>query len=266
MALQTFFLEDQVVSDQTAEAFPLRLSADDLRHFKVLRLRAGEHVAVVDASQDYFECEVTDAGAPFPLVRVSTRLDVPPSRGETVLFQGIPKGDKMESVVRHGTELGLAGFVPVAFGRCVSRLDAAKGAKKRERWQAIAKSAAMQSGRVSVPEVSLPLSVDEATALLAGFDRVVVFWEEVEASSGARSVKAALEADEGAEPPQRVAVVVGPEGGIAPAEIDLLVGSGANVRLASLGKSILRTETAGIVGSALVIYELGGLGNEGEGV
>ncbi len=273
MSLQTFFLESQVVADEAGETFELGLSEDDLRHFGVLRLRAGEHIAVVDASGDYFECEIASVGAGRPAVRVSGRRGRSALASEVVLFQGIPKLDKMDEIVRHATEVGASGFVPVAFRRCVPKLDAQKADKKRGRWQAIAKSAAMQSGRRSIPFVSAPTSLTEAFGMLAGFDRVVVFWEDADASAPGAEARAAGGALRSAIPlrsivgegaPARVAVVVGPEGGISPDEADALLASNAGASAASLGEDILRTETAGVVGCALVVYELGGLGGGGE--
>ncbi len=266
MSLQTFFLTEQILGCEKEESFELRLSADDLRHFDVLRLRAGEHIAVVDADSDYFECAVVaHVRGARPLVRIAARRDAMPAACDVTLLQGIPKGDKLDDIVRHGTEIGLGSFVPVAFSRCVSRLDGAKAEKKRARWQAIAKSAAMQSGRTSIPQVLAPRSPKDASELMRACDRVIVFWEG--SPEGEReaplSIRAALELDGKTRHPASVAVVVGPEGGLSAQEVDEICDACPQARVATLGGNILRTETAGVVGSALVLYELGGLGNEG---
>ena len=265
MSLHRFFLDDQVLAQEAAPAFPLRLAPDDARHAKVLRLAPGEHIAVVDAASDYFECEVVAVGDGLPLVRIAQRGGERPAGPQVMLLQGLAKGDKMEEVVRHGTELGVVAFVPLACERSVVRLDAKKTASKTARWQAIAKSAAMQSGQMRVPEVSAPRTVREACGLLGGATAVLVCWEEAPEAAGLRAALERGLAACGALPADaRVAVVVGPEGGLAQAEVDALLGCNPRASLESLGPSILRTETAGVVAPALVLYELGALGGSAE--
>ena len=227
MSLPRFFLENQVLAAETEAVFPLRLEADDAKHARVLRLAAGEHIAVIDADQDYFECEIVDFEDELPLVSIARHEDASEAGPQVILLQGLAKGDKMETVIRHATEVGVAAFVPLACARSIVKLDAKKAAAKTERWRAIAKSAAMQSGQARVPEVAEPVSVREAAAMLG----------------------------------QATAVLVGPEGGLAEEEVQLLLGCNGRARLVTLGPSILRTETAGIVAPALVLYELGGMGN-----
>lgn len=257
MSLQHFYLEDQALADEGSAAFPLRLAADDAKHARVLRLAPGEHIAVVDAAQDYFECEVVSFDDALPLVRIAQRYGEAEAGASVVLVQGLAKGDKMETVVRHATELGVAGFVPLACERSIVKLDAKKASAKTERWRAIAKSAAMQSGQRAVPEVCEPKTLAEACELLGRAAAVLVCWEE---APGTARIDAALERGAfggGALPDDaRVAVVVGPEGGLTEREVDALLACNSRSALVSLGPSILRTETAGIVAPALVLYEL----------
>lgn len=260
MALHRFFLDEQVIAAEDAAAFPLRLSPDDARHAKVVRLAAGEHVAVIDAAQDYFECEVVDATGELPIVRVAQHLDAP-SMPDVVLVQGLCKGDKMDDVVRHATELGVGAFVPLACERSVVRLDEAKARKRVGRWRAIAKSAAMQSGQARVPEVSMPMGVREAADMLTGATAVLVCWEEAPAAASMRAaLTGALVRTGTPAADARIAVVVGPEGGLSAAEVDRLCAASPYASAVTLGPSILRTETAGIVAPALALYELGFLG------
>lgn len=263
MSLHHFFLDDQVIAREGGAVFPLRLSREDAKHFRVVRVRPGEHIAAVDADHDFFELEVVSVDDDLPLVRISQKLDAAPAAPQVMVVQGLAKGDKMETVVRHGTEIGVAAFLPLACERSVVKLDAKKAASKRERWQAIARSAAMQSGRLNVPEVSLPVALDAACAMLSGATAVLVCWEEAPgacrlADAIARGRKSCCCTDPA---DARVAVVVGPEGGLSKAEVDALLACNERASLVSLGPSILRTETAGVVGAALAIYELGGLGN-----
>ena len=170
------------------------------------------------------------------------------------LFQGVAKGDKMDSIVRQAVEVGAEKVVPVLTARCVVRLDAAKRAAKGERWRRIAKSAAEQAKRASVPEVCDPVDLSDALRLLAAYDRVVVLWEE-------RRVRALSEtlADLRGHENATVALIVGPEGGLTAEEVELLTAGGAVV--ASLGPTVLRTETAAVVSLALAVATLGGMGD-----
>ena len=176
---------------------------------------------MIDADQDYFECEIGDFADELPLVSIARHEDASEAGPQVILLQGLAKGDKMETVIRHATEVGVAAFVPLACARSIVKLDGKKAAAKTERWRAIAKNAAMQSGQARVPEVATCTPAADA----------------------------------------RIAVVVGPEGGLAEEEVRCFLDCNARARLVTLGPSILRTETAGIVAPALVLYELGGMGN-----
>lgn len=259
MSLQTFFLENQVLRAED-DAFELRLSSDDLKHFKVLRLRASEHVAVVDAEGVYYECELVDTSGPLPEVRIAGREARRRTRPRLTLFQGLPKGTKMDDIVRHATEVGADAFVPVAFSRSIVDYDSAKAKRKGERWQTIAKSAAMQAGRYEVPCVETPVGAGAACEMLGSFDCVIVFWEGASSANTLSDALAFLAKHlEGADcktEDLRVAIVVGPEGGLAEEEVESILASNPAARISTLGPHILRTETAAIVGCALVLYEL----------
>lgn len=144
------------------------------------------------------------------------------------------------------------------------KVDARKSTSKVQRWRSIAKSAAMQSGRMSVPEVSEPVGIRDACEMLGGATAVVVCWEEAPESETLReALSFGLSSCGMPAEDARVAVVVGPEGGLEPDEVEMLLACNPRARLVSLGPAILRTETAGVVAPALVRYELGGLGNAG---
>lgn len=263
MSLHHFFLDGQVLADETAPEFPLSLSSDDAKHARVLRLSAGEHISVVDAARDYFELEVVSADGGI-VARIAQRLDSPKAGASVTLFQGLAKGDKMDDIIRHATEVGVDAFVPLASSRCVLKLDAKKAKSRVARWQAIAHSAAMQSGRMAEPQVLEPQTVKQAVQMLASFDCVLVCWEECPAT---KTIAGALAAafGEGLLPEgARIAVVVGPEGGLSADEVERLT-QGRNACPVTLGPSILRTETAGIVAPALVLYACGGMGADKKG-
>ena len=261
MSLQRFFLESQVIAAEAHEEFPLSLSPDDEKHFRVLRLAPGEHIAVVDAASDYFECEIRGFDGATPIVAISQHLGAPEARARVTLVQGMAKGEKMDAVIRHATELGTSAFRPLLCERSIVKLDAKKTATRMKRWDAIAKSAAMQSGQPRIPRVFEPARVDATCAELADATAVLVCWEEApETACLATALQRAL-AETGCDAScADVAVVVGPEGGLSAREVDALLACNPRSALVSLGASILRTETAGIVAPALALYELGGLG------
>lgn len=261
MSLHHFFLDEQVLSTEPGPLIPLRLAPEDLKHALVLRLEPGEHISVIDAAKDYFECRIEELSREGAVVSICRHVDdFAVDEPQIVLVQGIAKGEKMDDIIRHATEVGVSAFIPMMCERSVVKLDAKKAASRTQRWQSIAKSAAMQSGRLVVPEVTAPMTVKEAAEAVNGAHAVLVFWEEADATclrdiiAEARARWFVSAAD------FRVAVIVGPEGGLSAHEVDVL-SANPNARVVSLGPTILRTETAGVVAPALVVYELGGLGN-----
>lgn len=261
MSLHHFFLDEQVISREESPDFVLRLTPEDAKHARVLRLAPGEHIAVVDASRDYFECEVVSVSDGV-VVRVAQKIAPPDSHTpHVVLVQGVAKGDKMDDIVRHATELGIAEFLPLVSSRCIVKLDAKKAASRTNRWRSIARSACMQCGRLDMPEIHSPASVKEAVGLLADATAVLVCWEECPSTSTiAHALRQAIEESSIPMQDARVAVVVGPEGGLGADEVQAFTDGCKRAWPVTLGPTILRTETAGIVAPALVLYECGGMG------
>ncbi len=258
MSLHRFFLENQVLAQESAEEFALRLSADDLKHARVLRLQVGEHIAVIDAATDYFECEIVSFDDDVR-VRIASHEANEEAGPQVILLQGLAKGDKFDDVVRHATEIGVAAFIPLACERSVVKLDEKKAAARVARWENIAKSAAMQAGLRSIPEIAQPATVGEASDMIGGATCVLVAWEEVSKPTIKEALQNALEATLTPVEDARVAVVVGPEGGLTQAEVEQLLASNTHSFAVTLGPNILRTETAGLIAPAITIYELGGL-------
>jgi 16S rRNA (uracil1498-N3)-methyltransferase len=208
----------------------------------VLRLRPGDRVVAFDGSGLDRVVELVTVSS----LRVTGRVvDVRVGRTlpvTVVLVQGVPTGAKMDAVVRAGTELGVAEFVPVVAARATAR-----GEGRVERWRRIAREAAQQCRRSDVPVVHAPVPFAAALAHIASCDLRLVLWER----ETHRTLAAALQ---DAVAPRRVAVVVGPEGGLDPAEVQEAVAAGALT--VTLGPLILRTETAGLAAVAMVLYEL----------
>jgi 16S rRNA (uracil1498-N3)-methyltransferase len=172
---------------------------------------------------------------------VDTR-ETPEPTLRLALLQGVPKGAKMDDVVRMGTELGVSEFFPFLSARTV-----AQGRGRTERWQRIAVESAKQSRRRDVPVVHEPALLSDALAHIAGYHRIIILWEEAQE----RTLAAVLAS---AAIPSSVAIIVGPEGGLSAHEVDAAVARGAVP--VTLGPLILRTETAGVVALAMVRYEL----------
>lgn len=219
------------------------LEASDAHHaLKVLRLGVGDEFTLMDGQALYL-ARITHIAEGVGC-RIVRPLPSPEARLRITLYQGLPKGDKMDLIVQKATELGAAAIVPVAMNRCVVRLTGKDAEKKRERWRKIAREAAKQSGRAVVPQVYAPVPL----AKLAFDSPLVIPWEEERALSLAayRRSHPALEA---------LSLLIGPEGGITPEEIAGLPGQPV-----TLGPRILRTETAGLCALSALFTLYGDLG------
>ena len=208
----------------------------------VLRLRAGDRIVVFDGSGRDYVVQLTAVAARAVEGRVVETRAGTTSPVQLTLVQGIPKGSKMDLIVRMGTEVGIARFVPVLTHRAVARPAPARGA----RWRRIAAAAATQSGRSTVPVVDDPRSFSEVWPLLEDA-LVLIPWE----GEKSRPIGAILAQNRGT---RAVAVCIGPEGGWTPEEVQQAVAHGAHP--VTLGELILRTETAGLVATTMVLYEL----------
>lgn len=160
-----------------------------------------------------------------------------------VLFQGLPKGDKLELIIQKTVELGVAGIVPVEMSRCVMKLDEKKKKARKERWQSIAESAAKQSKRNVIPEVSDVLTYKQAMEQATKLDLFLVPYENERGMAATRDALSRI------KPGMTVGILVGPEGGFDEKEIELARQAGACV--ISLGGRILRAETAAVTAVAL---------------
>lgn len=254
MSAHHFFLDDQVIARIEDQPFVLGLSADDARHAKVLRLEVGEIISVVDADNDYFILRIDGFDGSLPLCSIVQKEEASEAPVPISLVQGIAKGEKFDEVVRGATEVGVESIIALQSSRCVSKIDAKKASRKIERWQTIAKNASMQSGRRARSRVEGPMTVSDFVALLDGDCVAIVFWEE--APGDATLPLFAEEQREKILDAKRVYIVIGPEGGLEAAEVEAITASPATVGVLTLGPTILRTETAGIVAPALVSYEL----------
>ena len=243
--MQRFFVTpDQVGEDK------IRIQGSDVNHMKnVLRMRPGEEVMVSDGNNRQYRCRVEDypEGEAVLAILEAGLVDTElPSR--IYLFQGLPKQEKMELIVQKAVELGVCQVIPVQTRRCVVKLDAKKAAKKVQRWQQIAESAAKQAGRGYIPAVSEVMTFQEALAFSEALDIRLIPYELADGMDGTRKIL------DGIRPGQSVGIFIGPEGGFEKEEVSRAVEAGAMP--ITLGKRILRTETAGIAVLSILMYRL----------
>lgn len=225
------------------------------RILRVLRMKVGDQILLCDPRGVEWVAEIVGTGIDVVRVRLLEPIfSRPEPKTFVTLFQGIPKGEKMDFIVQKVTELGVQRIVPMFTRRTIVQLSPDKVKSKRERWQRVAISATEQSGGKIVPEITLPLPFKKALDEAAKSDLWLLFYEAAE--EPLRGVLAPCR-DAGYVAIMHVAIMIGPEGGFDPDEVVEAKRMGAQI--VSLGKRILRTETAAVVAVALVLYELGQL-------
>ena len=224
-------------------------SKEDIKHIaKVLRLKEGDVLEISDSTEWEYEGEIQYLDQEVVELAVLSKQKF--SREPEVkvtLFQGIPKQAKMETIVQKCVELGIYSVVPVFMDRTVV-VDKGKFDKKIERWQKVAAEAVKQCRRGIIPEVCDAIKSKDLPEILKSYDKILFPYE----SETGRNIKDALRELE--EKPGSVAIIIGPEGGFSDKEADSLKAVGADC--VSLGKTILRTETAGLAALSMVMYEL----------
>lgn len=237
---------------------PFRLTArhvtltEGLAHrvIHVLRMKIGDRAILCDSQGNEWVAEITklepNAVSLSLIEPFSSQTELTVS---VTLMQGIPKGEKMDFIVQKATELGVQKIVPMFTKRTVVQLSPERARSKRERWQRVAISAVEQSGGKIVPEIALPVKFRQAVEEASRADLWLLFYEAAD-----EPLREVLQHFKNAN---QVVVMVGPEGGFDPSEVSMAQKEGAKV--VSLGKRILKTETAAIVAVALTLYELGAL-------
>lgn len=241
-----FFVEPSQIQDKK-----VIITGGDVNHIKnVLRLKPGEEIAVkngVDGKE--YRCGIEE----FTQEQVICSLRFVREEGvelpsKIYLFQGIPKADKMELIVQKAVELGVFEIIPTAVKRCVVKLDEKKAQAKVNRWQGIAEAAAKQCKRGMIPVVREPMSMKQAVAYAQELDVKLIPYELAEDMAHTKRVI------EGIQPGESVAVFIGPEGGFEESEVAEALAAG--IEPITLGKRILRTETAGLVVLSWLMYHL----------
>lgn len=239
-----FFVDKNQITDAA-----VYITGDDVKHIsRVLRLRVGDDITVCDKCKTDYECKISEISPDRVVAEVGERNENRAEANiELILYQGMPKSDKMDYIVQKCVELGVSKIVPVITKRAVSR--PADGDKKISRWQKIAAEAAKQSGRGIIPEIGSMISFEEALAAMCeGYDALSIMPYECEGETGLRGVLTSYRK-------AKINVIIGPEGGFDDMEAALARQKG--VRTVSLGPRIMRTETAPLAVCTAVMYELG---------
>ena len=220
-----------------------RLSPEDARHAaKVLRLRPGDEIVALDGAGGRFRARLKEEGS----VELLETLPSNEPRLRLTVYQGVPKADKLEHVIQKATELGAYEIVAFPSARCVSRPDEKSLKKKLERWQKIAASAAEQSGRGRIPQVLVLDSFHAALSRASEADKALMFYENEQAVT----LKMALSGEY-----RTVSLLTGPEGGLE--EKEVRQAREAGLQVCTLGKRILRCETAPLCALSAVMYDAG---------
>ena len=226
----------------------LVLTGENAQHAKVLRLKAGEEVLVCDGEGHECLCAISDVSpGQISLVVRDRRESETEAAVKVSVYMAFPKADKLEHVIQKATELGAYEIVAFPSARCVSRPDEKSLKKKLERWQKIAASAAEQSGRGRVPQVLVLPSFKAALERAAQADKALMFYE----NEHAVTLRMALESGSFST----VSLLTGPEGGLEPTEVDQARAAGLEV--CTLGRRILRCETAPLCALSAVMYAAG---------
>ena len=245
--MQHFFVTPHQVKEDH-----IYIEGSDVNHMKnVLRMRAGEEVMVSDGNNRKYLCEVEGYELDLAVLKIQEKGVVDTELPSQIyLFQGLPKQDKMELIVQKAVELGVYQVIPVATKRSVVKLDAKKAEKKTERWQQIAQSAAKQAGRGYIPEVHSVMTYKEAMEYARKLDVVLIPYELAEGMEETKKMIRQI------QPGQSVGIFIGPEGGFEIEEVEEAINAGA--KAITLGKRILRTETAGLTTLSVLMFHLEG--------
>ena len=243
--MQHFFVDASQVSEET-----IWIEGSDVNHMKnVLRMRIGEEVTVSDGQGKEYLCQVRDfEEEQVQLKIVETKVSDAELPSKIYLFQGLPKQEKMELIVQKCVELGIYAVVPVSMKRCVVKLDDKKAASKITRWQGIAEAAAKQSKRGIIPQITKVMTFAQALEYSSTAQVRLVPYELAEGMDRTREIIEQI------QPGQDVAIFIGPEGGFDEDEIGKAIEAG--MQPITLGKRILRTETAGMTVLSILMYHL----------
>lgn len=245
--MQKFFVEENQIENDK-----INIIGEDVKHISsVLRMQKGEQILI--GSKETLETyltEIEQIEKEKVVAKIIEKLDTQTeSNVEIDLYQGLPKADKMELIIQKTTEIGISKVIPVDMVRCIVKLDEKDAKKKIERWQKVAEGAAKQSKRSKIPEIKNKIKIKDLENIISQYDAFIVAYEEENEITLKQELKKLREQEK-----YKIGILVGPEGGITKEEIEKL--TSYNAKVVTLGKRILRTETAPIVLTSNIIYEL----------
>ena len=241
-----FYVEHGQIKDRM-----ITITGSDVNHIKnVLRMQKGEKLVICDGQGTDYYCSIADFSKDEVIAEILEMNDTETELDTKIyLFQGLPKKDKMELIIQKAVELGVHEVIPVSMKRCVAKIeDRKKEQKKLERWQSIATSAAKQSGRGIIPKVQGVLSFGEALQRAKELELTIIPYEQAEGMAESKKLI------ESACQKKSIGIFIGPEGGFDDAEIQKARENGFST--ISLGKRILRTETAGLTILSILMFQM----------
>lgn len=245
-----FFVKQEQINGDIIE-----ITGQDVNHIKnVLREKIGNELTICDLSKEQnYLCQITQMSEELIKCKVIKQLENKvESNIKVTIIQGLPKADKMELIIQKSVELGVYDIIPIEMKRCVVKLKDKDKSKKLQRWQKIAEVASKQCGRDRIPEIETIINVKNICNLLEKYDIVLVAYEKEEKNTLKHELKKIKEKYQNQE--VKIAIIIGPEGGIAPEELKQFEEYGASS--ITLGKRILRTETVALNVLSIIMYEL----------
>lgn len=240
-----FFVDESQITEEN-----VIITGADVNHIKnVLRMKIGEVILVSNGNDREYTCALAEITED-QVVAAIQDIDGPARELpiKVTLFQALPKGDKMETIIQKMVELGVYEVVPVSTKRCIVKLDDKKAEAKTKRWNAISESAAKQSKRGIIPQISKPITYKQALEKAKDMDMVLIPYEEAINMEKTRQVINTI------KPGMTIGVFIGPEGGFASEEVESAIEIGA--KDITLGKRILRTETAGMALMSVLMFAM----------
>ena len=245
--MQKFFVEENQIQDNK-----IYIQGQDVKHvINVLRMQIGDKIQICNkGTMENYIVQIEEIEKEEIITKILEKLQTSiESNVEIHLYQGLPKADKMELIIQKTIELGINSITPVEMIRCVVKLDEKDAKKKIERWQKIAEGAAKQSKRDIIPKIENKIKIKELIDKIKEYDIFIIAYEE-EINKTLKQVLKEIENKNN----YKIGILIGPEGGIDSKEIETLKENGSVI--VTLGKRILRTETAPIAMVSNILYEL----------
>ena len=247
-----FFVNEEQINNQE-----IKIQGTDVNHIKnVLREKIGSELIICNekTGQDYL-CEIKEIKEENIICNIKEKLlNNAESNIKVTIMQGLPKADKMELIIQKSVELGVNNIIPIEMKRCVVKLKDKDKIKKIERWQKISVVAAKQSGRNIIPEINQVENLKNICETFDKYDSVLVAYENEKENTIKNELKQLKEKNQNKNEDVKIAILIGPEGGITEEEVEIAKKKGA--KIITLGKRILRTETVALNVLSIIMYEL----------